>query len=231
MKNIVVLIVLILPGYCFSQIHVSLSTGLAGFNMKEMKKHQLELRAQFPVDAKVIESFPAFWSYDLSLTGKLSDRVRIGGSIGFTSTGGRIHYRDYSGEMECEQLTTAWVPAFQSELLLNPKGKLPVSLTCAAGAMLGRYSLDFSLEVNNSSDSDNLKFKSTNFFLEPGIMANKRIVGKLSALVKAGYNINVFKSRQDWVEDKDLFLQDGSGKEVRLDWSGFRLGVGLSFEF
>lgn len=231
MKHIILIVIIIFPGYCFSQLHVSFSTGLAGFNMKEMKKHQSELKVQFPTDVKIIKSFPAFWFYELSLTGKITNRVRIGGAIGFTSTGGRMDYRDYSGEIECNQLTTAWVTAIQSEVLLNANKKLPIYFTCKTGAAFGRYDLDISVELNNDKHSDNFKFHSGNLFIEPGIMAHKHIVGTLSATLNAGYNINIFKGKQKLVDNNDLFLLDNSGNEVRLDWSGFRTAVGLSIAF
>lgn len=231
MKNIILFVVIIFPGYCFSQAHVSFSTGLAGFNMQEMKKHQSELQAQFPTDVKIMESFPAFLFYELSVTGKVRDRWRIGGAIGFTSTGGRMHYRDYSGEIECNQFTTAWMIAIQSELLLNPKGKLPLYFTGKIGAVFGRYDLDLFSEVNNVPNSESLEFRSCNIFIEPGLMMSKCIVGILSAHLTAGYNVNMYKGSQKLTDNTDLFLQDNSGNEVRLDWSGFRLGVGLSIVF
>ncbi len=231
MKNIILLLVISLPGYCFSQLHVSFSTGLAGFNMKEMKEHQSELKAQFPTDVRVVEAFPAFWFYELSLKGEITNQVRIGGAIGFTSTGGRMSYRDYSGEIECNQMTTALIAAIQSEVILNPNAKLPISLTCKTGADFSRYNLDISVDVNNTKDADNIKLNSINLFIEPGITACKRIVGKLSGTLNAGYNINTFKGRQKLVNNNDLFLLDSSGNEIRLNWSGFRLGVGLSVTF
>jgi hypothetical protein len=231
MNRIVFILVMMFPGYCFSQIHLSLSTGQAGFNMKEMKKHQTELKAQFPVDAKVVESFPAFWFYELSLKWEITERLKVGGALSFTSTGGRIDYRDYSGEMECNQLTRAWVVAGQGEVLLNPTSKWPVSFTCDAGAVFGRYELDMSIDINNSKDSDNLALNSVNLFVAPGFMASRRIVGPLSATLKAGYHVDVVKGKQKLSDNDELYLLDESGNKIRLDWSGFRAGIGLSIAF
>jgi hypothetical protein len=78
---------------------------------------------------------------------------------------------------------------------------------------------------------DVIKFRPSNLFIEPGIMASKHILGTLSATLNAGYNISIFKGKQKLVDNNDLFLLDNSGNEVRLDWSGFRVGVGLSIAF
>jgi len=231
MKKLILFVAIIVPGYCFAQVSVSFSTGLAGFKMEEMKNHQMELQAQFPTDVKIIESFPSFWFYELSIIGEVADRVRVGGALGFTSTGGRMHYRDYSGAIECNQLTTAWTLAAQVDLLLTANKKWPVYFTCKNGLAFGRYDLSITAELNNTPDSDNLKFHSTNFFIEPGLMMSKPIVGILSANLMAGYNASLYKGNQKFDDNDDLYLQDNSGKPITLDWSGFRLGVGLSLTF
>lgn len=231
MRYIILFVVIIFPGYCFSQARISFSTGLAGFNMQEMKKHQSELQAQYPVDVKIMESFPSFLFYELCMSGEVRDQWRLGGAIGFTSTGGRMHYRDYSGEIECDQFTTAWTGAIQNEVLLNPTGKVAIYLTGKVGAIFGRYDLDLFSEVNSVPYSESLEFKSLNIFAEPGLMMSKSIVRSLSAHLTAGYNVNIYKGNQTLAEDSNLFLQDNSGNVVSLDWSGFRIGVGLSVSF
>lgn len=231
MKHIFLIVVIIFPGYGYAQLHASFSTGLAGFSMEDMKAHQLELKRQFPVDVKIMKSFPAFWFYELSLTGEITDRVRIGGAIGFTSTGGLMDYQDYSGEVKCKQLTRAWTAAVRCDVLLNSNPKWPIYFTGKLGTAFGHYDLEVSSELNNERDTDNLKFNSMNVFIEPGIMASKRIVGPLSATLNAGLNINVIKGKQRLADNTDLFLQDNSGDKVSLSWTGFRLAAGLSIAF
>lgn len=231
MKIAVVFLLTIFPGYCFSQLHASFSTGIAGFDMKDMKKHQLEIKAQFPTDVRIVESFPAYWFYKGSLSGEITNALRLGGAVGLTSTGGRLSYRDYSGEIECDQSTTAWMAAVQSELLLNPDGKLPISFAFETGAAFGRYNVDIAVELNNTRESEAISFRSTNIFVEPGMRAYKSIAGPLSASLNAAYHFTLFKSRQSLAENSELFLLDDSGNQVRLDWSGVRIGIGLSLSF
>jgi hypothetical protein len=231
MRYIFLVIAIIVPGYCFAQLHASFSTGLAGFGMREMKDHQMELKVQFPTDVKIIESFPAFWFYEFSLTGEITDRVRIGGAVGFTSTGGRMAYRDYSGRIECDQMTTAWTAAIRGEVLLNPGKNWPIYFTTRAGYAFGRYDLDVFVEVGDDDDATSIRFQSMNLFVEPGILASKNIVGPLSATLNAGYSVNVLKGEQKLTTNTNLFLLDNSGDKVRLDWSGFRLSAGLSVSF
>lgn len=230
-RYVLLIVTIAAPCCCLGQFRVSLSTGLAGFNMKEMKQHQAELRVQFPTQAKVIESFPSFWFYELYLTGQISKRVTIGGSIGFTSTGGRMDYRDYSGSIECNQTTQAWTPATRCEVLLNPDKKWLVYFTGKAGAYFGHYELRVLAEVNNDRNDNTVEFNSINAFVEPGFLLSKNIVGSLNAMVTAGYNLNVFQGKQKLSSDSSLFLQNNSGGPVNLDWSGFRLGFGMSVDF
>jgi len=227
-KHILLVAAIILPCSCFAQFHVSLSTGLAGFSMKDMKQHQLELKRQFPTDVKVIESFPSFWFYDLSFTGEITKRIRVGGTAGFTSTGGRMSYRDYSGKIECNQTTTAWTIAIKGEMLANPGSKWPVFFTAKTGSAFGLYNLDVLVDVDGDNSKDNVKFQSINVFIEPGITASKNIVGPLSATLSAGYNLNVVMGKQKLYSHNEYYLQNNAGAKVPLDWSGFRVGVGVS---
>jgi hypothetical protein len=231
MRYVILIALFIIPGYSFSQLHLSFSTGLAGFDMREMKGHQSELKIQFPIDVKIIESFPPYWFYNLSLTKELTKEVSVGGAIGFVSTGGRMHYRDYSGQIECNQFTTGIVLAGQTEVLLNPAGKLPIYFSGKAGAVFGHYNLDLIFELNNSQDSDNLKFNSINYFIEPGFMMSKHLFGIFSGNLNVGYNLNIIKGKLKLSSNNDLSLQDNSGNKVSLDWSGFRLSAGLSIAF
>jgi hypothetical protein len=228
MKKTILFLAILFPGYCFSQLHLSFSSGLAGFEMQDMKKHQLEIKAQFPADVKIIESFPSFWFYEFSITGDITSMIRIGSAVGFTSTGGRMHYKDYSGKIESNQNISSVTFAVQSEVLLNVNEKWPVYFVGKVGAAFARYDLDLILEVNDVNDSDNLKLNSTNIFVTPGLSMYKRIVGPLSANLMAGYEVDVSKGKQKLAENNNLFLLDDSGNEVNLDWSGFRVAVGLS---
>jgi hypothetical protein len=228
MKYIISLFLIAFPCYCFSQIHVSLSAGHGGFSMRDMKQHQSELRKQFPADVEVIESFPSSWFYEFSAMGEIPDHLRIGAMVGYSSTDGRMHYKDLSGKIECDQITTAVSFAIIGDLLLNPDHKFLMSFNWKAGAMFGRYRLNTLLEFPPQHDAENIKFYSTNFFIEPGFRLSKRLFSKVSATLSAGYNFNVVCGKLYWVEDNDFHLQDDSGDKIVLDWSGYRLSAGVS---
>lgn len=231
MKKLIVFLGIVFPTYCFSQTHASFSAGLGGFKMEEMKKHQSEIQIQFPTNVKIIESFPSYWGYELSITGEVREWLRLGGMIGITSTGGRMHYADYSGEIECDQITIAKMVALQGEVLLNPYEGPPIFFTCKTGAIFGNYVLDVLIDVNNNQDTEHLKFVANNVFIEPGLKISQHIFSHLSATLYGGYNINVYKDELKLADNKDLFLLDNSGKVVRLDWTGFRVNLGISVAF
>lgn len=212
---------------CISQVRISVSTGIAGFAMNDMARHQNELREQFPVDVKVIEAFPLFWYYELAGNTEVTKRLRLGALVGYTSTGGRMHYNDYSGTITCDQLTTTVYVGASGEMLVNAE-KWIVSLNWKAGGTFGSYDLDLFLRVDSQSDSENVKFRSTNLFAEPGLTLSKHLFSGLSATIYAGYNINFIKGKLALKEDRELHLIDNAGDNVNLDWTGFRVAVGLS---
>jgi hypothetical protein len=228
MKNFILFLGIILPAQCFSQVHASFSFGVAGFSMKEMKRYQPQIKMQLPVDAKIIESFPSYWSYEFSLTGEVNDWMRLGAITGYTSTGGRMHYADYSGEIACNQTTTAKMIGLQAEVLLNPNEGPPVVFVCKTGATLGHYTFDMLVDINHNADSEHYKFVANNAFIESGLNIYKQIIRNLSVTLYGGYNINVYKDKVKLTNNRDLYLLDQNGKPVHLDWTGFRVSVGIS---
>jgi hypothetical protein len=221
----------VLPIYCFSQVQFSFSTGLAGFQMDDMKRHQSEIERGFPIDMKVLESFPSFWSYEFDINMAVTKRLNVGPMIGYTSTGGRMHYKDYSGTIKCDQVATSLSLGALSELVLFADDNWTVSITGKTGATFGRYKLDVLFDVNQQSDSENVKFHSTNFFFEPGFMVMKHVVKSMSVKFSAGYNINLVRGKLIWNEDKNLYLLDSRRDKVTLDWTGYRIGLGVSVAF
>jgi hypothetical protein len=233
MKNVILILAVSFPAICFAQqVQVSFSTGWATFNMQSMRAHQAELQSQFPVNVKIVESFPSFLHYEVAVTAAINMRFKVGLAGGYSSTGGRMHYSDYSGEITCEQLARSGMLAVRGDMRLNKSENFPIYVTLKAGVATGRYDLDVQSRVNDEEETDHQRFQSMNIFIEPGIILNKRIYRFIYATVNAGYNLNVSKGKLYWTENKNfhLFL-DENGDDVQLDWSGVRASCGLTFSF
>src|SRR5688500_12260694 len=92
--------ILIIP--CFSAIaqkSATLRMGYGTYTMNEMKSFQVDLQKQSEYPMRIIESFPAFVYYEGSLTFPLGNNFICAPNFSYGSTGGRIHYGDYSGEL------------------------------------------------------------------------------------------------------------------------------------
>jgi len=87
------------------EIALGLNIGYATFNMQDIRNLQSQLCNSYPVDSKIVESFPGY----LNMSGNVyfnNPNIYYGLYFGHTSTGGRISYSDYSGSLSSDQLIT-----------------------------------------------------------------------------------------------------------------------------
>ena len=85
----------------------------AGYNMHNMaqlKKMQMGLAESISdetgIPVKVVDDFPSFYNFQVQFLVTTPELFSTGMYIDYCSTGGRIHYKDYSGEYGFDQILT-----------------------------------------------------------------------------------------------------------------------------
>lgn len=213
----------------FSQVQLSLSSGYSTYSMSQLKEFQTEMKSQFPVEAKITSSFPGYIYHEFSGAYQFGDHFLSGISLTYGSTGGKIHYRDYSGEMGNEQVAKY----FEIGLPLSWKiplqeNKLNMHLQLRPSWILGNLSMSYESEINSKKAVDEVEFKSTNVGFQPSVMVERKI-GPLFLFLSCAYNQNVYKSKLFFKENDDYYLLNSKFEKVRADWSGLRVGLGVSY--
>jgi hypothetical protein len=198
--------------------------------MVSMSEHQSDLRKDLPTDVKMIETFPSYWYYELTVQGILTKRLKLGGLLGYTSTGGRMHYGDYSGEVSCDQMLKAIMLGVEFNVQVNRSERFPLHFGLKGGTISSYYDLDIALRVYDDEDTDHVAFRSTNIFIEPGFKMSAHLYKILSAHVYTGYNVNPYKGVVHLKDSKTYLLNDAK-EEVKIDWSGYRVGAGIALTF
>jgi hypothetical protein len=56
-------------------------------------------------------------------------------------------------------------------------------------------------------------------------------VGHFGLDALAGINANVVRGKLEHSENKESYLTNSHGGALRADWSGFRVGIGVSYYF
>lgn len=229
MKSVSLTFLLVVIGtVAAAQVIISLNSGIGTYKMSDLKAYQLDLRKNYPVNVQVTSSFPAFWTYDLSADFLFDDDVSFGLNLSRGSTGGRIDFTDYSGSMGNDQLLSYFAlgGSLGTVAPLSSKRVKVQLLLKPMFTMTNLHLRDYLLVANREQVTIN-HFRSSSFHLQPTVDVAARF-GHIGFNVFAGYNIALTVDPLKSVNGQHTKLVSNN-KDVRADWSGARVGGGVSF--
>jgi len=88
----------------------SADIGYGNYSMSGLKSFNNDILNTLPVEARLIDDFPAQPFFYGSIIYQTKSPVYVGVSCGYYTTGSRISYKDYSGELRIDNLVSAWAP-------------------------------------------------------------------------------------------------------------------------
>jgi hypothetical protein len=205
-------------------VSLSIGSGIGTCQMKDLKSFQNTLWSELPVEAKVVSSFPVFPLYNIKVVVH-TKYLEIGNAYSFTSTGSKIHYSDYSGEISILQI----VNSHQASVLLYPvfsrTEKSKFLGLFKSTVVFNNYSLKQKFSVYDQAVSDQWDLKSTSLAFSLGLsycirMKPIEIRSEVEYLIDA-------KGALHLKEDRDSQLTDVDGTPVKTNWSGLRIGISI----
>lgn len=200
-----------------------------------MKGFQAELHesvnASYDFDANETDNFPAYFGAQIEVVFDLEEN-QYGFHIGTYSTGGRIAYADYSGESTTEsKLRNITLGGIAYHRLTTENSRLALYSGFSAGIVITKYTLLARLELYDiSQEESKVNFRSLNAFLSPSLKAEYKLFDPICLTAQIRYEINI-TGKLLWTEDDDAYLLNNEGDEVKADWSGLRVGLGVTFRF
>lgn len=212
-----------------AQFTLSLNTGYASYKMKDLKSLQEQMLASVPVDAEITSSFPSYWLYELSARLASPTKV-VGAAFTYGSTGGRVYYSDYSGTIGSDQLLSFY--EYSGSIGLQKKflnGHLNLLGEVKPGLTFSHLEITSFESYSAVSYSGKANYKGLNVFVQPTVTAVGRF-GQLGINGFVGYNANLIKGNLNEIGNNDSYLSLNQNP-VHADWSGWRVGGGLSFFF
>jgi hypothetical protein len=229
--KVLIIILLILPVCAIGQMRVSLRSGYGLYSMNEMKSFQAELRAQSEYPMRITESFPGYVYYEVALMLPLANKFFYTANFGYGSTGGRIHYSDYSGEIRFDQLLN-YISAGTSLGISeeNSTGKYVFDFSITPSFVFSKLSLEFMARIGDEQNVERIEFRSTNLTLQPDFAITRKF-GRLGIQAMVGYNFAILKGKLFLTSDGEAYLIDSSGNNVPSNWNGGRASLGISFLF
>jgi hypothetical protein len=210
---------------------VNFTLGYGQYAQQDLKEFQNQFLDEFPVEPKITESFPPYWYYDASINYLFNDRLSLGISGTYGSSAGRMHYKDYTGEIMFDVLANYFSIGIPVGFKLNPQNETwQLAAEVTPSIVLSNVDLEFQSRLGTQEERESFKFNSLNVALQPAVALSRKIQ-KFGLNVLAGYNLTVLKGDVFYKEQDDAYLLNESGEKVKIDWSGFRVGLGISYFF
>ena len=228
MKKLLTICVLVISTYgiCAAQkINVMFHMGAGTFSMKTQKQLQQDVRESV-IPWRPVHEFEPYWIYGGSLSFNINPRVGVSAYFEYGSTGGTLHYSDYSGSARFDQLLRYKEWGVGSFLQINRSERWPLFVTGHILLAYTRETVSYSVHLGATEEGLSEQLRSTSFGLRPGVMMRHR----LKAFVFQG-NMGMevhFPGELANIDGNGFSLQNGNA--VNAQWSGLRatLGVGLT---
>lgn len=202
--------------------------GYGTFQMSLMKEFQQRIIYETQVNALATDSFSPYFQYGLGISTDLTELTRVGTFIERGSTGGRVAYEDYSGEIRVDNLVNYTAFGF----LINTRKPLGNSGISVMGGIevngfLSRLRMLSYSRIYDTRDSSESDFNSFGFGVKPYIGLQRPFFNmpvELSAGYLAGMNGPFHLPGQ---QDSYLTLNN-SDKKLKPDWNGLRINLTIS---
>jgi hypothetical protein len=199
--------------------------GYASYTHPQLKEYQRAQAANGDLGSRIVDSFSPYYTYMVG--GNIMLRKFVyGAELSHGSSGGRVAYKDYSGEL-IQDLTVVYnsYGASVSFVMLN-REDLEVLAGMKLSLIRSKLTVDNSITLTAQAPvTENENFYGYNIGATPHVTLRK-FFGSFMLTASAGYELQ----NSDYPKTKGgLFLDNGSGKEVHLQGNGFRLNLGAGF--
>ena len=215
-----------------------LSTGLdvhAAGDLSAWQVAEQEALAARGVPLQATDAFPAFLTFRMEAgyagarwNYRRFVRYEVGAEVGVSSTGGRLHYQDYSGEFAAERRVHRVLVGVYGEHEVAAVGPALVSgrLHLRVNPTTTTYGRDVRLGSEAVEDVD-AAFRSLGVSALPALVVEVDASRRLRVRAHAGYEA----AWGPGLTDLDGELPEGaqwSGESPRVGWSGARAGLGVA---
>lgn len=199
--------------------------------MRDLKDFQNELKPAVNfVPIKTVESFPAWIGYDFKVSRALN-KIELGAFYSFNSTGGRLHYKDYSGQIKFDQLIKANSFGTFVSLNLNESVVYKLRLGIRNALCFSDLKLENSISLYDQViDSEFYNLKSLDIYISP-LFEFEYLINNFFLSAELRYEIFVVKSPLTINGDGEVYIELDNGDKMKADWDGVRITAGLGYKF
>jgi hypothetical protein len=229
MKNkYILLILLAIPLYSIGGgIRINLQSGYGNYSMTDLKIFNDLMIQNLPFPVRQMENFPGYWYYQGSVEFAITKNLNLGPVYAYHSTGSRLSLADYSGSYAFDHLIHSHQAGLAIDYKLFSKNNFSLYVYTNGGFVFSNVKMNEVLQMTEPEETtiENLSFKSTGYFTEPGISFGYTFKF-IEPGIQIGYHIPLSeKGLVNTNNDQKLYLNDGG--QVKPGWGGIRIGLSV----
>ncbi len=208
---------------------IEFKSGYSTYAMNDLQKLSAYQKSHSNIPLKITADFPPFVTFGTRIFVKFK-QVETGIDYTYLSTGGRVHYRDYSGQIGFDQIAVAHAVGifaggqFVEHHRFTLKGSLLISLYSST-VNFNQY-----VNVGNYSESVLLGTISKSVVITPSIEPVFSLTPWMYTGIRIGAGLDT-RGGLRLKENHEAKLIDDRKEAITTDWSGFRselfLGIHL----
>lgn len=224
--------IFVFPVTGWSQGKVFVAGTVGQYSMGMMKELQEEIQQEIEdengnIILKPVSEFPVSLQIDAGYMVRVNDNVFAGGFANYAYTKGRLHYSDYSGE--------TYIDLDVHRILAGAEWERELSHRFSFYAKLGfNYSMlrivSYTGISNVGSSKESIDFQSFGGSTECGFGWTYTFLERFGLGIRAGYELNL-QGKTYLKSDEEAYLQNKDGDPVRINWTGARAGLNLTYSF
>ena len=209
---------------------VRVRVGLEHYGLQDIRKWQEQEQGTLRglgVPAEITDAFPAYPGLRVDVATQLPNGHRLGLSAGYNSTGGRVHYADYSGEVR-----TDWVVARRSvglflEQLANERATWAIPVTLRGSLDFARLRYETLARVGNDAEQGETEFSAWSFSVEPEVGVEVKTLGSTFVRATVGFGYTFGGTLK--LDGEPVGLA-GASSPLKLHWHGWRTGLAVGLD-
>lgn len=213
-----------------AEFRVSYHLGAGKYMMEELKALNEERLEEIDVRARILQNYPVYFTHTLAFSQKFAENHYLGFCLEHQSTGSRISYKDYSGELILDtNLTANSLGLFYQGFITKRKGT-DLSWGSYLYYNLTLLQIDNFLRVNSTIHTEKINFKSQGISIQPFISASKQIKSFALGTELSAY-LNGMAKDFYLEQNKDATLVNNDGSRISPDWTGLRFKASITYLF
>lgn len=212
------------------EVSINYQPGIGFYSMKDLKGFQEQRLNMLDVDAGIDHDYPGFFNHQLQFINKFS-KSELGLVYRRQSSGSRISYKDYSGEITLDTKINAHGVGIYFAVPLLEKSNNVLLFFGQGFVVFSDLNMRDHISIYNyKSDTETLDLYSRGYLFEPG-MRFTRMIRQLKLGAEMGIDLNLYNEDFHLKGKKESKAQDFNGQFFRPNWSGVRFALVLGFVF